>query len=851
MRARAALFLLIAALGAPAQAQAPPRLEPGVSQELARWRARHYRDPRYDLRLRLDESQDAVAGRLELRVTLARRVDLVLDWRGAPVRALRVNGKPAKARHAREHLVVPRAALRQGENRVALEFAARAAPAGSALTRYRDQEDGSSYLYSLFVPADASSAFPCFDQPDLKARFTLELALPPGWRAVSNAPALEEAQGRARFAATAPISTYLFAFAAGPLEVLEQPGEPVRLFVRRSQLERARAQAPEVLRLNRAALGYFAKEFARPYPFAKYDLVLIPELAYGGMEHAGATFLSEQAVLFPYAPSNPDLLRRAQLLFHEASHQWFGNLVTMRWFDDLWLKEGFANFMAAKAAAALLPELEPWSAFHALKTGAARTDATAGTTPLRQPLANLSAAKSAYGAIVYAKGPALLRQAEFYLGERAFRRALRDFLARHAWGAADWSDLVRAFERASRRDLRAWAGTWVTRRGLPEISLRRSEGRLLLAQRDALGEGGLWAQKLVVAAAGTDGQIRTSETRLESRQVRVVGPAAHPTARWLYANAGDFGYGRFLLDAQSRDALLAEPRALPDGLLRAQLVEALWESVRDAALAPDAFIEFALALAPEEPDDVILAGLLGRVETAFRRYLSDAQRERLAPRLERVLLDALLAEAPPSRRILLLRTYAALAWSGAALASLKQLLEGSLALPGVELRVRDRFRLAERLVLRGDPDGPRALAQLAATERGDDARRYAFAASAALPDAEAKRRMFERFAGDAGLPEGWVEEALAPFNAPEHAAYTQPLLGQALARLPELKRSRKIFFVEHWLGAFLAGQSDARALEEVRRVLAGDLDADLRLKLLEAADGLQRSVRIRARHAGG
>jgi aminopeptidase N len=851
MRAGVAVFLLVASFSAPAQAQTPPRLEPGVSQELARWRARHYREPRYALRLRLDEKKNAVAGRLELRVTLARRVDLVLDWRGAPVRGLRVNGKPAKARHAREHLVVPRAALRRGENHIALEFRARAALAGSALTRYLDQEDGAGYLYSLFVPADASSAFPCFDQPDLKARFALELALPPGWRAVSNAPALEEAPGRARFAETEPISTYLFAFAAGPFEAIEQPGEPVRLFVRRSQLERARAQAPEVLRLNRAALGYFAQEFARPFPFAKYDLVLLPELAYGGMEHAGATFLNEQAVLFPFAPTGPDLLRRAQLLFHEASHQWFGNLVTMRWFDDLWLKEGFANFMAAKAAAALLPELEPWSAFHALKTGAARTDATSGTTPLRQPLANLSAAKSVYGAIVYAKGPALLRQAEFYLGERAFRRALRDFLARHAWGAADWSDLVRAFERASRRDLRAWAATWVTRRGLPEIALRRSEGRLLLEQRDALGEGGVWPQKLVVAAAGTDGQIRTSETRLEARRVRVVGPAAHPAARWLYANAGDFAYGRFLLDAQSREALLAEPRALPDGLLRAQLVEALWESVRDTALAPEAFIEFALALAPEETDDVILAGLLGRVETAFRRYLSEAQRERLAPRLERVLLDALLGEAPQSRRILLLRAATALAWTGAALDNLKRLLEGSLAVPGVELRVRDRFRLAERLVLRGDPDGTRLLAQLAAAERGDDARRYAFAASAALPDAEAKRRMFERFAGDAGLPETWVEEALAPFNAPEHAAYTLPLLAPALARLPELKRTRKIFFVERWLGAFLAGQADARALEEVRRVLAGELDADLRLKLLEAADGLQRSVAIRARHAGG
>ncbi len=851
MRARAALLALLAACMPPAAAQPAPRLEPGVSQELAQWRARQYRNLRYALELRLDERKDTVAGQLELRLALRQRTDVVLDWRGAPVHGLRVNGKPARARHDQQHLVIPRAALRTGENRVQLEFGAPVAVSGAALTRYRDREDGANYVYSLFVPADASSVFPCFDQPDLKARFTLQLELPPGWRAVSNAAALAESPGRVRFAETEPISTYLFAIAAGPFEAISLPGEAVRLFVRRSQLERARAQAPEVLRLNRAALKYFEREFARPFPFAKYDLVLIPELAYGGMEHAGATFLNEQAVLFPYAPSNPDLLRRAQLLFHEASHQWFGNLVTMRWFDDLWLKEGFANFMAAKAAAAIVPQLEPWSAFHALKTSAYRTDATRGTTPLRQPLANLSAAKSAYGAIVYAKGPAVLRQAEFYLGAGVFRRALRDFLRRHANGAADWRDLVRAFERASKLDLRAWADAWVTRRGLPNVTLRWRQGKLQLSQEDALGEHGLWPQKLVVAAAGEDGQIRTSETRLEGRSVRVVGTAAHPAVRWLYANAGDFGYGRFLLDAASRQALLEDPLALPDGLLRAQLIEALWESVRDAELAPAAFLDWALALAAVEEDDVILSGLLARIETAFRRYLDDAQRERLAPKLERALGEAMLAaETPASRRILLFRAYSALAWTPAALEDLQKLLTGELPLPGVELGARDRFRLAARLVLRGHAAGPRALAALAEAEPGDDARRYAFAAAAAAPGAQDKHALFERFVGDAQLPESWIEEALAPFNAPEQAAATRALLPRALAQLPQLKRTRKIFFVERWLESFLGGQADAQALADVRRVLQGALDEDLRRKVLEAADGLERAVRIRERYAG-
>ena len=198
----------------PALAQPAPRLEPGISQQLAQWRARHYRGLRYALELRLDERKEIVAGQLDLRFAAPQRADLILDWRGAPVRALRVNGKPANARHEKEHLVIPRSALKAGENRVQLEFSAPVAVSGTALTRYRDREDGSTYLYSLLVPADASSVFPCFDQPDLKARFTLRLDMPPSWRAVSNAPALEETPGRARFAETEPISTYLFAFAA-------------------------------------------------------------------------------------------------------------------------------------------------------------------------------------------------------------------------------------------------------------------------------------------------------------------------------------------------------------------------------------------------------------------------------------------------------------------------------------------------------------------------------------------------------------------------------------------------------------------------------------------------------------
>src|SRR5258706_3963095 len=315
----------------PLSSAAASALEPGVALALAQWRAKHYRDVRYALRIELREGSDLLQGNLELQVETPRKpVGLVLDWRGAPVRDVRVNNVAVAAEVRNEHLVIASRHLKGGTNTITVAFESPVAVSGSAVTRYKDREDGSEYLYTLLVPADASTLFPCFDQPDLKARFSLELELPGHWKAVSNSAIESQGEGKIKFKETEPISTYLFAFAAGPFETLRAEGDPVRLVVRRSRLAAAKLHVGEVLRLNREATAYFERYFARKFPFAKYDLVLLPEFPYGGMEHAGATFLNEERVLFPAPPSAADLLRRAQLIFHATSHQRFHDLVTIR-----------------------------------------------------------------------------------------------------------------------------------------------------------------------------------------------------------------------------------------------------------------------------------------------------------------------------------------------------------------------------------------------------------------------------------------------------------------------------------------------------------------------------------------
>ena len=864
---RGAVLALLAGLIANSAAAAVPGLEPGVSRELAHWRAKQYRDIRYSLTILLAPGAAAMQGTARIEVSLPKRVpELVLDWRPAPaarVSRLRVNGRPARARLDREHLIVPAKLLRPGKNRLTLSFESPIATSGSAVTRYLDREDRAEYVYTLFVPSDASSAFPCFDQPDLKARFKLELLLPRAWTAVGNARVLRTENAgssvrRIQFAETRPISTYLFAFAAGPFaEILAAP-RGTRLFVRKSQLARARQEAPEVLRLNREAVRWFESYFDSRFPFPKYDLVLVPELAYGGMEHAGATFLREDAVLFPSAPNETDVLARAEILFHEASHQWFGDSVTMRWFDDLWLKEGFANFMAAKAAEALLPTQSVWTAFHALKIAAYRTDVTKGTTPIYRPLPNLSAAKSSYGNIVYGKAPAVLRQAEFFVGETAFRTAIRRLVKRHAYGSAEWSDLVAALERASRRSLADWAGAWVKGRGMPEVRLSWDTDRdgrprnMVVEQHDVLGEGHTWPMKLTVFALPEEGLPRSVDVELQGERTPVPQLEGMPVIDLAFANFGDYGYGRFLLDPASRDAVLERPEIVQGTLLRSLVFGSLWESVRDAELAPLAYLDLVLRVAPAERDPVTLAALLARAQTAFLVYSSDAQRDLYAPRFEEFLVEGMLHGDTPGRRITFLRAFMASAWSESGRAQLKALLASVLEIPGVKLSSRDRFRAIARLLALDDPDAKKLLEAQASADPGADGRRYAFAAGAAERSAEVKHAYFERFFSEKGLPESWIEAAIGPFNAVEHADLTQPFLDLALAALPELKRKGKIFFVNDWLAAFVGGQVDVQALEQIGSFAEQpDLAPDLKLQLLEAMDGLARTVKIRARFAAG
>jgi aminopeptidase N len=826
---------------------------------------------RYDLSLDIT-AQDSAIGRLTVRLQRSGSDDLVLDFRGRRLRSLAVNGEPARGQIQNGHLVVPARLLRPGENTLALGFVADIAPSGASIIRAHDTSDGSEYLYTLLVPADASQLFPCFDQPDLKARVTLTLVAPPSWTVVANGAveSSDTAAGRrtTRFAATAPISTYLLAFAAGPWRQASAAvrGRTITAYVRQSRA--GEADLDTLLALNHRALTWMERWFGRPYPFGKLDVVLAPAFPFGGMEHPGAVFYSEDRFIFRERPTLPRRLARFSTILHEMAHQWFGDLVTMRWFDDLWLKEGFATFMAAKALADLEPDADAWKTFYlGNKPSAYAVDQTAGTRPLWQALDNLAQAKSNYGAIVYNKAPGVLKQLEYLVGERAFQRGVRRFLARHAFANATWRDLLESLSTAARRPLDDFGQEFMVRAGMPVVTQRLEVrggriARLELAQRPAaVGIAGasvpptrssvrqLWTERTEVLLAYRDRPPVRLPVELRGPVTRVRAALGLPAPEFVFANARDYGYFLLLLDSASVAALEAGALGrVRDGFLRAMLWGALWDQVRASEMPPERFVRLALQDLPAETDEQIVPVVLARHTRAVSAYLAPDGRARLQEAVERTLWEG----GADRRRAYGVRkafvdAFIDVAASPEGYARLAGLLAADSA-AGEPLRDPTRWDVVTRLLILGGPAAEPAFDRQRARDTTPDGRRLAFVAGAARGTAATKREYFQRYFADSTLNEEWASGSLGPFNALEHERLTLPYIRPALDSLPFIQAHRRIFFLEAWLAAFLLGQTSDTAAAIGRGYLDAHpaLSLDLRRKVLQYLDELERTVRIRS-----
>ena len=426
--------------------------EEGISLELAQLRKKEIKDLKYNLSFSIPEKrQEPVEGEMKASFMLQKLQEIILDFRESAdkIKEVHINGEKVEYTFLNEHIILPKASSIEGKNEVYIRFTA-----GNQSLNRNDE-----FLYTLLVPDRARTVFPCFEQPNLKAEFTLQLEVPAEWEAVSNtvieSESIKNERKHITFRPTEPLSTYLFSFVAGQLKKVEYAdGERILTAYHRETDAKKVAQLDIIFQQVAASLHWLEDYTDIPYPFAKYSFIILPGFQYGGMEHTGATLYNDTRMFLSEHPTLDEELARAKLIAHETAHMWLGDYVTMDWFNDVWTKEVFANYFAACITEPLFPNVNHSLNWMKTYTSASLAeDRTPGSNSIRQPLDNLCNAGLIYGNIIYNKAPVMMQKLVEIMGEEAYREGIREYLNTYAYGNATWDDLIAILDVKSEEDL--------------------------------------------------------------------------------------------------------------------------------------------------------------------------------------------------------------------------------------------------------------------------------------------------------------------------------------------------------------------------------------------------------------
>jgi aminopeptidase N len=845
-------FVFVVSLSnAAAQTAAPAA---GVPLDVATRRAAVVSNLRYDLSLSIPAARSSpIGGSVAIRFILKDAASpLVLDFETSRdhVKAVESNGRPAAFTYVNGHIVIPPAALAAGENTLRILFTA----GDASLNRSAD------FLYALFVPARARLALPVFDQPDMKGRWTVTLEHPSTWQSAANGAELDRTTSggrtRVRFAQTQPLPTYLVGFICGDftVETAERNGRTFRMFHRETDAAKVARNKDAIFDLHARAIEFMERYTGIPYAFGKFDFVLIPAFQFGGMEHAGKILYNASGLMLEASATQNQMLGRAATISHETAHMWFGDLVTMRWFNDVWMKEVFANFMAAKIVNPSFPTVNhPLRFLLSNYPSAYDVDRTPGANPIRQPLENLQEAGSLYGNIIYQKAPVVMRHLEAMLGEDNFRDGLREYLTAHAFGNATWTDLIDVLDRRTPMDLKQWSHAWVDEPGRPTITteLTISNGRiarLAFHQTDPRGRDLTWPQQLRVTVGTASGR-QTMAVDLNGASVDVPSAAGMAPPRYVLPNGGGWAYGDFVLDQPTLDYLTANLPEIDDALTRGAAWVTLWDAMLDGHVRPEALFDLALRALPRESDEQMTARILGYASNAWWRFLAAEERTTRAPRFESLLREGLAAAGTPSQKAAWFNTLRHVALTRDTLAWLRRVWEKAEHVAGLPLAETDYTSLAEELAVR-QVDGWKDIltAQLGRIDNPDRKERFRFVMPALSADPAERGRWFAALADvDNRRREPWVLEGLTFLHHPLRAGASNPYVGRSLDMLWDIQKTGDIFFPKRWLDATLGGYSSPEVADTVRAFLQRlppGYPERLRNITLQSADELFRAAAI-------
>ncbi|MGW5605322.1 aminopeptidase N [Streptomyces sp. NPDC003753] len=762
------------------------------------------------------------------------------------------------------------------ENELVVDAQCAYSRTGEGLHRFVDPEDGEVYLYTQYEPADARRVFANFEQPDLKAPFRFEVRAPEGWTVWSNGVG-EKHDGVWRFAETKPISTYITCVVAGPYHYVTDTYTrtlddgttleiPLGAMCRKGLARHF--DADDVFLITKQGLDFFHDHFDYPYPFGKYDQAFVPEYNLGAMENPGLVTFTEEFV-FRGKVTQASYERRANVLLHEMAHMWFGDLVTMAWWDDLWLKESFADFMGSFSLVEATRFTSGWITFaNNRKAWAYRADQLPSTHPITADIRDLQDAKLNFDGITYAKGASVLKQLVAYVGREAFLEGARRYFKRNAYGNTRLTDLLSVLEETSGRDMASWARSWLQTAGVNSLTpqvLLGEDGRIaeLSVLQEAAGPAHqsapptgiqeLRPHRVAIGLYRTEGDALVRYARAE---VDVHGPrtvvgelAGAGTPELVLVNDDDLTYCKIRFDDTSLETLKDRLGDITDPLARALCWSALWNLTRDALLPARDFVDLVLRFAGRESDIGVLQMLHTWADSALTHYAAPAWRKTGGRLLsEGALRELRQAEPGSQHQLTWARFFAAVAFQEADLRLLRGLLDGTDKIDGLEVDQELRWAFLRPLAAHGAADESVLAAELARDDTASG-KRHQVRCLASRPSAAVKAQAWAQVVESDTLSNALVEATIAGFVQPSQRELLAPYAEKYFAAIGRVWAERSIQIGMHVVrGLFPALQDSPETLEATDAWLAAHEDAPpaLRRLVLEARDDLARALRGQA-----
>ncbi|MGW2860687.1 aminopeptidase N [Streptomyces sp. NPDC001205] len=825
-----------------------------LTRDEAQTRAQFLDVQRYRIELDLTTGEDTFESRTAIHFTARTAGDTFVELKPATLRSVTLDGTPLDPEALTENRLAL-TALTAGPHELHIDAVMHYSHTGEGLHRFTDPADGETYTYTQLFMEDVQRVFAAFDQPDLKAAFDLTVTAPDGWKVLANGITTQQDDGRWRAATTPLISTYLVALAAGPWHSVttEHAGLPFGLHCRRSLAPHLDADADELFEITRQCYDRYHEKFAEPYPFDSYDQAFVPEFNAGAMENPGLVTFRDEFV-YRSAVTDTERQTRAMVIAHEMAHMWFGDLVTLRWWDDIWLNESFAEYMGYQTLTEATRFADTWVDFGIVRKAwgydADQRPSTHPVAPAPEAVPDTASAMLNFDGISYAKGASALRQLVAWLGEKDFLTGINTHFARHKFANATLADFIDSLASATDRDVHAWARQWLGTTGVDTLvpAVHEADGSWHLT----ITRHGERPHRLTAGAYDRDlGDGRDLVLRehldldVPQGESATVRPGRRPAL--LVLNDQDLTYAKVRLDDTSADTALRSLSGVPDALTRAVLWNTLRDMVRDGELEPAAYLETARAHLTEEADLAVVQGVLtfaaGQITD---RYLTPTERPAalaLLTDLTRDLLRRTEDGSNPGLRLTAVRHFIDAATQPD---TLRGWLDDGTVPGGPELDPELRWRILTRLAVLGATDDTEIAAHLAAdpSATGEEG---AARCRAALPGTHAKETAWTAlFHGDTlsnylftATAQGFWQPEQADLLQPYVARYYQDVVPLAARRGPAIADAAGRY-------AFPTPAVDEHALRLGETCLAqDDLLPALRRKLIDQIDDLRRALSIR------